>query len=81
MKEIITIRVDPKTKEKLEEMARAMDRTKSYIAAEAIRDYIQLNEWQIQAIQEGINQADKGEMIYHDEIRKKWEKKGENSVD
>ncbi|MCK4944357.1 MAG: CopG family ribbon-helix-helix protein [Candidatus Aminicenantes bacterium] len=81
MKEIITIRVDPKTKEKLEEMARAMDRTKSYIAAEAIRDYIQLNEWQIQAIQEGINQADKGEMIYHDKIRKKWEKKGENSVD
>ncbi len=81
MKEIITIRVDPKTKEKLEEMARAMDRTKSYIAAEAIKDYIQLNEWQIQAIQEGINQADKGEMVSHDEIRKKWEKKGENSVD
>ena len=81
MKEIITIRVDSKTKEKLEEMARAMDRTKSYIAAEAIRDYIQLNEWQIQAIQEGINQADKGEMISHDEIRKKWEKKCENSVD
>ena len=28
-------------------LAKVMDRTKSYVAAEAIRAYVDLNEWQI----------------------------------
>lgn len=30
---------------------------------------------QIQAIQEGIKQADEGQMVPHEELRAKWEKK------
>ena len=48
---------------------------------EALREYIKLNEWQIQAIQEGIRQAEAGQLISHEEIKAKWEKKLENTVD
>ena len=47
MSEVMTIRVDRKTKNRLEKLAKAMERTKSYVAAEAIRAYVELNEWQI----------------------------------
>ncbi len=47
MSEVMTIRVDRKTKTRLEKLAKAMDRIKSYVAAEAIRAYVDLNEGQI----------------------------------
>ena len=74
MKEVMTIRLDSETKNKLEELAKATARSKSYLATEAIRDYIQINEWQIRAIREGIRQADAGELIPHEEIVEKWDK-------
>ena len=47
MSEVLTIRVDRRTRSRLEKLAKAMERTKSYVAAEAIRAYVELNEWQI----------------------------------
>jgi RHH-type transcriptional regulator, rel operon repressor / antitoxin RelB len=44
MSEVITIRIDRRTKSRLEKLARTMERTKSYVAAEAIRTYVDLNE-------------------------------------
>lgn len=81
MKDILTVRLDSETKEKLEKIAKATARTKSYIASEAIREYINLNEWQIQAIKKGIDQAEKGQVIPHKKIKTKWEKKLANSLD
>ena len=54
MSEVMTIRVDRKTKTRLEKLAKAMERTKSYLAAEAIRTYIDLNEWQIGEIKAAL---------------------------
>lgn len=34
-----------------------------------------VNEWQTEAIREGIRQADAGELIDHKDIREKWETK------
>ncbi len=73
MKEIITIRVETEIKEKLDQMAIATRRSKSYLASEALQDYIKLNEWQIKAIQEGIRQADNGQLIPHEEIKARWD--------
>ena len=38
-----------------------MDRTKSYVAAEAIRAYMDLNEWQIGEIKAALKEADAGD--------------------
>jgi RHH-type transcriptional regulator, rel operon repressor / antitoxin RelB len=45
MSEVMTIRIDRKTRSRLQKLAKAMDRTKSYVSAEAIRAYVDLNEW------------------------------------
>jgi RHH-type rel operon transcriptional repressor/antitoxin RelB len=75
MSEVMTIRIDRKTKNRLEKLAMAMDRTKSYVAAEAIRVYIDQNEWQIAETQAALKESDKGNFASEQEVRavtKKW---------
>jgi len=75
MSEVITIRVDRKTKSRLEKLAKATDRTKSFVAAEAIRAYVDQNEWQIAEIKAALKEADAGDFASADEIDavvRKW---------
>jgi predicted transcriptional regulator len=64
----MTIRVDRKTKQRLEKLAAAMARTKSFLAGEAIRAYLDLNEWQIQEISAGLREAAAGEFASDAEV-------------
>ena len=68
MLEVMTIRVDRKTKQRLEKLADATDRTKSFLAAEALRSYLDLNEWQIQEIRAGLREADAGNFASDAEV-------------
>jgi RHH-type rel operon transcriptional repressor/antitoxin RelB len=75
MSEVMTIRVDRKIKTRLEKLAKAMERTKSYLAAEAIRTYVDLNEWQIAEIKTALKEADAGDFAIAEEVErvfKKW---------
>ena len=77
MSEVMTIRVDRKTKSRLEKLAKAMDRTKSHLAAEAIRAYVELNEWQIAEIRAALKEADAGDFASEKEVQafmKKWKR-------
>jgi Predicted transcriptional regulator len=81
MREVVTIRLEPAVKKKLEHMAKATARTKSFLIADAIQEYLTVNEWQGHAIEEGITQADNGNLVPHHVIRKKWEARLANSMD
>ncbi|MGO9267110.1 MAG: CopG family ribbon-helix-helix protein [Candidatus Binataceae bacterium] len=75
MSEVMTIRVDRKTKTRLEKLAKTMERSKSFVAAEAIRAYVELNEWQIEGIKTALKEADAGDFATEDEVEavmKKW---------
>lgn len=75
MSEVMTIRVDRKTKSRLEKLAKVMERTKSYVAAEGIRAYVDLNEWQIAEIKAALEEADAGDFATEKEVQavmRKW---------
>ena len=48
---------------------------------DALWQYLDSNEWQIQAIQQGIADADAGRFIDHDELKGKWEKHRATAMD
>lgn len=54
----MTIRLPAVLKEKLEQLADATERNKSYLAARAIEEYVAAQEWQVQAIREALSLAD-----------------------
>ena len=64
---IVTARIDPALKAKLEALSRSTKRSKSYLAAQAIAAYVELNEWQIAEIEAGIAELDRGEVLSDEE--------------
>ena len=75
MSEPVTLRLDAQTCKRLDKLAKTTERSRSALAAEAIRQFVELNEWQIAAIQEGVKQANSGQFIDHAALKAKWEKK------
>ena len=57
----MTVRLESGLKQRLERLSEATQRSKSFLAAEAIRDYVDLNEWQVQEIEKAVGEADRGE--------------------
>ena len=56
-------------------MAEATQRSKSFLAAEAIRSYVENNEWQIGEIQAARKEADAGDFASDKNVAalaKKW---------
>ena len=53
---VLTTRIDGALNLKLEALARSTKRSKSFLAAEAIAAYVELNEWQIGEITDGIKE-------------------------
>jgi RHH-type transcriptional regulator, rel operon repressor / antitoxin RelB len=72
---ILTLRLDQNLRNRLDKLATSTKRSRSFLAAEAIRDYVALNDWQIEEIRKGIAEANGGEFASPAEVarlRKKW---------
>lgn len=75
MSTTITIRLDDDVKDRLDALAQATQRSKSFLAAEAIRQFVDLNAWQVQEIHAALQQADAGDFASAEEVHalmKKW---------
>jgi predicted transcriptional regulator len=81
MSDPVTLRLDPKTRKRLDKLSQATERSRAALAADAVRQYLDLNEWQIAAIEAGVKQANRGQLIDHAKLKAKWEKKLAAAVD
>jgi predicted transcriptional regulator len=67
---VLTLRISNKTKVLLDKLANSTQRTKSFLAAEAIERYIQLEAWQVNEIKAALKEADKKDFITDKEFTK-----------
>jgi predicted transcriptional regulator len=75
MSSTMTLRLDDEVKKRLEKLADATQRSKSFLAAEAIRAFVETNEWQIAEIRKAVKEADAGDFAGDAEVgalAKKW---------
>jgi len=73
----ISIRLETDVKARLDQLASATNRSKSFLAAEAIRAFVELNEWQTREVQAALREADAGDFAKPSEVKKvlgKWRK-------
>jgi RHH-type transcriptional regulator, rel operon repressor / antitoxin RelB len=76
---LISVRVPKDVAKRLRALAKATDRSKSYVAGQAIEEFLTLQEWQVKAIRQGIAEANAGKLIPHDEAVKRlrrWGRRG-----
>ncbi len=71
---VITTRIDAVLRAKLEALARSTKRSKSFLAAEAIAAYVELNEWQIGEITAGIKELDLGEALSEKQAEERYDR-------
>ena len=81
MLETMTIQVEHDLKERLEKLAESTARSRSFLAAEAIRYYLDAQAWQSEEILDGIKEAEAGDLVDHDQVMRKWVDRLENSMD
>jgi len=74
-----TVRVDLATKRRLEKLVKGTGRSRSFLAAEAINEYLDVNEWQVSGIKQAIASLDRGEAVSHERVRDWVESWGGNS--
>jgi len=74
MSTTMTLRLEDDVKNRLDTLAEATQRSKSYLAAEAIRVYLESNEWQIQEIQSALTEADAGDFASEQDVQALTEK-------
>lgn len=72
---VVTLRLEPQIKKKLEQLAKATRRSRAFVAAEAIREYVASNEWQVLEITKALGEADRGEFATDKDVQSvmnKW---------
>jgi len=78
-----TVRVGTGVKKRLERLAKSTGRSRSFLAAEAINGYLEVNEWQVAGIKRAMGSLDRGEGIAHDLVKDwvaSWGSTGEKPV-
>ena len=71
----VTVRLDDDVKDRLGVLADATQRSKSFLAAEAIRAFVENNEWQIGEIRAALREANAGDFANDKDVAvmaKKW---------
>ncbi len=67
----LSLRIESEIKEKIEQEAKSLDRSTSYVVVQAINDYLKNRNVKRQAIEDAINEADKGIFI-SEKAMDKW---------
>ena len=78
-----TVRVDAAAKRRLERLAKSTGRSRSFLAAEAIKEYLDINECQVAGIKQAIASLDRGEGVSHERVKDwitSWGSRGEQPI-
>ena len=65
---MLAIRLPSEIESRLEALAKATGRSKSFLAVDALRDYLAREAWQIAEIQQALEEADAGDFATEEEV-------------
>ena len=65
---VFSIRVAPELKERLDTLAAAMERPRSWVVTRALEEFVAQEAWQVEEIRRGIAEADAGDFASDEEV-------------
>jgi predicted transcriptional regulator len=74
----LTVQIDEESNRRLELLARTTERSIPSLISVAIRDFLEVKKWQIDAIEEGIREADAGNFATDEEVKATFAECGVN---
>jgi predicted transcriptional regulator len=70
MRQTLTVRIDPETRDALDAIAGALDRDRSYVVKQALAAYVEMHQWQVKHIREGLREAEAGKFVAQADVEK-----------
>ena len=64
----VTVRLSPELDKQVTGIAQSLDRSKSWVIEQAIKDFVAVQAWHLAAIEEGVQDADAGRVVSHDDV-------------
>jgi predicted transcriptional regulator len=64
----LSVRLKPKLGDRIDALAAAIERPRSYVVEKAIEEYIDREAWQVEAIRKGLADAEAGLLVSHEAI-------------
>ena len=74
-KQTITFRADPNNVKALDRLARSLDRDRSYLLNEAVEQYLSVNEYHLEQIEKGLQEARAGKLVDYGKVKADWKKR------
>ena len=77
-KGVFTIRISSELQDRLDAIADAIDRPRSWVVNRALEAFVESEAWQIEEIKRGLAEADAGEFATDAEVTatfEKWQRK------
>jgi len=74
-KQTVSFRLESAKVAALDALADSMDRDRTYLLSEAVEIYLETQQWQLDQIRAGMDEADSGKVIDHTKVRamaSKW---------
>jgi len=65
---VFTVRIPPEKQRQLHALAQVLDRSRNWVVSNAIDQYLDVQAWQIEQIRHGVEEADRGELVSHEEV-------------
>ena len=65
-----SIRIDQEQLARLDRMAAALNRSRSWVVNQSIERYLDYEEWFGDAVAKGVEAADRGDLVSHDQAMK-----------
>jgi predicted transcriptional regulator len=69
------VRLDDDALTALDALAQRIGRSRNWLVGRAVQDYVALNQWQLEKIETGIAEANRGEFASDEEVarvRRRW---------
>ncbi len=63
-----TVRLDETVLRNLDRLAEKTERSRNWLVSQAVQEYVSVNAWQLERIEEGIAAADRGDFVTEAEI-------------
>ena len=76
----ITIRTDPEIEERLNELARATERSRNWLVADALRQYLDTQAWQVEGIMEAQRSLAEGDSVPFEDVMSDLEAKVDRAM-
>ncbi len=65
----VTVELSDTDSARLGSLAKATGRSESSLAAEAVAEFLAVQDWQVAAVNAGIESLDRGEVVAHSAVR------------